>query len=135
MIEKFNKIQFLRSYIEEKRAELAAYNEEHEIDSSTLVNGRRMTNIGTFRAYLIAYLRHHPKIHDDMTFLVRQLQPTETGLPLEIYVFSSDQEWAAYEAIQSDIFDHIFAALPEFGLRPFQNPTGADIARLAVGHG
>jgi miniconductance mechanosensitive channel len=135
MIEKLSRIRFLRSYIEGKQAELAAYNKEHGIDGSTLVNGRRMTNIGTFRAYLIAYLRHHPKIHDDMTFLVRQLQPMETGLPLEIYVFSSDQEWAAYEAIQADIFDHIFAALPEFGLRPFQSPTGADIARLATGRG
>jgi miniconductance mechanosensitive channel len=135
MVENLNKIQILRSYIEEKRAELAAYNEQHGIDSTTLVNGRRMTNIGTFRAYLIAYLRHHPKIHNDMTFLVRQLQPTETGLPLEIYVFSNDQEWAAYEAVQADIFDHVFAALPEFGLRPFQSPTGADIANLATSRG
>ena len=85
-----------------------------------------MTNVGTFRAYVIEYLRQHPKIHNDMTFLVRQLNPTESGLPIEIYVFSNDQEWANYEAIQSDIFDHIFAVIPEFGLRVFQNPSGYD---------
>jgi miniconductance mechanosensitive channel len=135
MIEKFSGIKFLRAYIEKKQEELAAYNDEQGIDDAILVNGRRMTNIGTFRAYLLCYLRNHPKIHNDMTFLVRQLQPTEMGLPLEIYVFSNDQEWASYEAIQADIFDHLFAAMPEFGLRPFQSPTGADIAGLASARG
>ena len=97
-----------------------------------------MTNIGTFRAYLLSYLRTLPKIRQDMTFLVRQLPPDERGLPIEIYVFSSDQAWVNYEDIQADIFDHIFAVLPEFGLRPFQNPAGAEIAsaiervRLAI---
>ena len=100
------------------------------MDDSLPVNGRRMTNVGTFRAYLVAYLRRHPKVHQEMTFLVRQLQPTEKGLPIEIYVFSNDQRWAHYEAIQADIFDHIFASLPEFGLRPYQLPSGADLARL-----
>ena len=92
-----------------------------------------MTNVGTFRAYLIEYLRRHPKIHNEMTFLVRQLQPTDKGLPIEIYVFSNDQRWVQYEDIQADIFDHIFAALPEFGLRPFQSTTGHDIAGAAEG--
>jgi len=135
MIEKFSGIKYLQDYIEKKQEELTAYNEEQGIDDEILVNGRRMTNIGTFRAYLLSYLRNHPKIHNDMTFLVRQLQPTERGLPLEIYVFSNDQEWVGYEAIQADIFDHLFAAMPEFGLRPFQNPTGADIAGLAPARG
>jgi miniconductance mechanosensitive channel len=127
MIEKFSKIERLKEYVRQKQDEIQAFNQEHRINESVTVNGRRMTNIGIFRNYLIAYLRHHPKIHQDMTFLVRQLQPTDKGLPLEIYVFSNDQAWANYEAIQADIFDHIFAALPEFGLRPFQTPTGHDI--------
>jgi miniconductance mechanosensitive channel len=90
-----------------------------------------MTNLGTFRTYLENYLHKHPKIHQDMTFLVRHLQPTDKGIPLEIYVFSKDQAWANYEAIQADIFDHILAVLPEFGLRVFQNPTGHDFQKLA----
>lgn len=127
MIEKFSKIQILKKYIQSKLEELNTHNREHGIDESVLVNGRRITNIGTFRAYLVAYLRAHPQIRQDMTFLVRQLQPTEKGLPLEVYVFSADQVWANYEDIQADIFDHIYAALPQFDLRPFQNPTGQDI--------
>ena len=97
--------------------------------TALLVNGRRMTNIGTFRAYLVEYLRRHPKIHQDMTFLVRQLAPTEKGLPIEVYVFCNDQRWVQYEAIQADIFDHIYAVLPQFDLRPFQNPSSSDIER------
>ena len=89
-----------------------------------------MTNLGTFRKYLEEYLQHHPKIHKDMTFLVRHLQPNDKGLPVEIYVFSNDQAWANYEAIQADIFDHILAIMPEFGLRVFQNPTGLDFNKL-----
>ena len=94
------------------------------------VNGRRMTNIGTFRAYLMAYLRNLPGTNKNMIIMVRQLQPTDTGLPLEIYAFSSDTSWVNYEALQSDIFDHVFAALPHFGLRVFQNPTGRDVRAL-----
>ena len=90
-----------------------------------------MTNLGTFRAYLEAYLRRHPKISNEMTFLVRHLSPTETGLPVEIYVFSTDQEWAKYESIQADIFDHILSVLPEFGLAVFQNPTGRDFKYMS----
>jgi miniconductance mechanosensitive channel len=127
MIEKFSKIQILKKYIQSKLDELNTHNREQGIDESVLVNGRRITNIGTFRAYLVAYLQAHPQIRQDMTFLVRQLQPTEKGLPLEVYVFSADQVWANYEDIQADIFDHIYAALPQFDLRPFQNPTGQDI--------
>ena len=134
MIDRFSRIQLLSDYIAGKRKELAAYNEEHQVDDSVLVNGRRMTNLGTFRAYLVAYLKAHPKVHQDMTFLVRQLPPSDNGLPLEIYVFSNDQAWANYEDIQADIFDHILASLPEFELRPFQNPTGDDV-RSSMGLG
>ncbi len=132
MIERFSRIERLKSYIHDKQQELAAFNQEHGIDESVPVNGRRMTNLGTFRAYLTEYLHNHPQIHQDMTFLVRQLQPTEHGLPIEIYVFSKDQVWANYEGIQADIFDHIYAALPEFDLRPFQSPSGHDIVEGAT---
>lgn len=126
MMERFGKIQLIREYLEQKKAEIGEDNQVRGIDTSSLVNGRRLTNIGTFRAYVDRYLKNHSKIRKDMTFLVRQLDPTDRGIPLEIYVFSSDQEWAKYEAIQADIFDHILAVIPEFDLRVFQNPTGAD---------
>jgi len=89
-----------------------------------------MTNLGTFRAYLVSYLRNHPMINQDMTFLVRQLPPAADGLPIEIYVFSGDKRWAAYEDIQSDIFDHILAVIPEFDLRVYQHPSGKDVQEL-----
>ena len=130
MIEKFRKIRFLNKYIDEKLAEIEKYNKENGIDDSVMVNGRRITNFGTFRRYIEEYLRHHPKIHKEMTFLVRHLQPTEKGIPLEIYVFSNDQAWARYEAIQADIFDHILAVIPEFGLQVFQNPSGSDFQKI-----
>jgi len=130
MLDKFKRFQYITEYIERKRKELAEYNAVKQVDDSELVNGRRLTNIGTFRAYLVSYLRNHPKIHQDMTFLIRQLAPTDHGLPLEIYVFSNDQRWANYEAIQSDIFDHILSVIPEFELRIFQNPTGSDFQYL-----
>lgn len=132
MITHWRKIAILRPYLEGKLAELAAANQESpDADLSVLANGRRLTNLGTFRAYCVAYLRRHPKIHQGMTFLVRQLDPTEHGIPLEIYVFTNDTAWANYEAIQADIFDHLLAVLPEFGLRTFQQPSGRDIEMLA----
>ncbi|MCH7517786.1 MAG: mechanosensitive ion channel [Candidatus Dadabacteria bacterium] len=131
MTEKFSKIKYLSDYIQNKEKELSEFNSQKNIDDSVLVNGRRMTNIGTFRAYLVSYLKDHPKINKNLTFLVRQLDPGPNGLPIEIYVFSSDQVWANYEAIQSDIFDHILAVIPEFELKVFQNPTGADFQNLA----
>ncbi len=129
-IEKLRKFYVLKDYITTKEKEITAYNKSLNVDDSIVTNGRRMTNLGTFRIYLENYLHNHPKIHQDMTFLVRHLQPTEKGIPLEIYVFSKDQAWAKYEAIQADIFDHLLAILPEFGLRVFQNPTGDDFKRL-----
>jgi miniconductance mechanosensitive channel len=130
MLGRYEKIQYISEYIEQKKDELEAFNQSTNVDNASLANGRRMTNIGTFRAYVIAYLRHHPMINQDMTFLVRQLQPSQYGLPIEIYVFSKDQVWANYEAIQADIFDHILAVAPEFDLRVYQNPTGADFRML-----
>ena len=130
MLRRFSKIQYIRDYLKEKQEELESYNKEKQIDFSSLVNGRRLTNIGTFRAYLIQYLKDHPKVHKGLTFMVRQLQPGENGLPVEIYVFSNDQAWVNYESIQSDIFDHVLAIIPEFDLRVFQNPTGGDFRSL-----
>ncbi len=133
MIERFRKIQLLKDYIERKEEELERYNREHNIDDSVLVNGRRMTNIGTFRAYVYAYLKNHPKIKHDMTTMVRQLPPGPNGLPVEIYVFTNDIVWENYEAIQADIFDHLLSIVPQFDLRIFQNPTGHDFRALAEG--
>lgn len=130
MIDKFRRIQYIADYIDAQKREIDEHNIAANVDDGELVNGRRMTNIGTFRAYIVAYLKNHPKINRDMTFLVRQLQPTENGLPIEIYVFSSDKVWANYEAIQADIFDHVLAAVPSLGLRVFQNPAGSDFSRL-----
>jgi miniconductance mechanosensitive channel len=130
MLDKFRRIEHIAEYIDAKQSEIDEYNAAANIDNTEMVNGRRMTNVGTFRAYVVAYLKNHPKINQNMTFLVRQLKPTECGLPIEIYVFSSDKVWANYEAIQADIFDHILAVIPEFGLRVFQNPTGSDFSRL-----
>ena len=130
MLERFGKIQYISEYIETKKSELKEFNKATKVDNASLVNGRRMTNIGTFRAYVKAFLQNHPMINQDMTFLIRQLPPTEHGLPIEIYVFSKDQVWANYEAIQADIFDHVLAVVPEFDLRVYQNPTGADFRVL-----
>jgi miniconductance mechanosensitive channel len=129
-IERYSKIDAISGYIEGKKKELTKYNEEHGVDESVKVNGRRLTNVGTFRAYLISYLKSHPMINQDMTLLVRQLAPTEFGLPIEIYVFSSDKNWINYEAIQADIFDHILATVSEFDLKVYQSPSGADFKGL-----
>ncbi|MBN2523691.1 MAG: mechanosensitive ion channel [Bacteroidales bacterium] len=130
MLERFKKIIYLKDYIEQKEKDIEKYNKKNNIPDEIVVNGRRMTNIGTFRKYLESYLRNHPMIHNEMTFLVRHLQPTEKGIPIEIYVFSKDQRWAYYESIQADIFDHILAVIPEFDLKVFQNPTGDDFKSL-----
>ena len=130
MLARYAKVQYIAEYLKGKREEIATWNAAHQIDPSGLANGRRLTNIGTFRAYIIAYLRHHPMVHQKMTFLVRQLAPTVHGLPIEIYVFSRDQDWSNYEAIQADIFDHLLAVVPEFDLRVFQSPSGHDVERV-----
>ncbi len=129
-VERFKRFRLLKDYIDAKEVELREYNarigatDEH-------VNLRRMTNIGTFRAYIVNYLKNHPNIHHGMTLLVRQLDPTPNGVPIQIYGFTNETAWGTYEDIQSDIFDHIMAIVPEFGLRLFQNPSGEDLRKLA----
>lgn len=129
-IERFGRFALLRDYIARKRQELEAHNRVHASEPGVIANARRLTNVGTLRAYLINYLRQHPGVHQDMALLVRQLQPTADGLPLEVYAFSNDTAWASYEGLQADIFDHILAVLPEFGLRVFQAPSGHDVTTV-----
>ena len=133
MIEKFKKIHYLEDYITQKENEIREYNEVNEVNTELLVNGRHMTNIGTFRAYIINYIKNHPGLQEDATQIVRQLPPGEHGLPLEIYAFTNTTDWATYENIQSDIFDHIISVAGEFGLRLFQNPSGYDVRKINIG--
>ena len=130
MIEKFKSFKLLAPYLEAKLAEIDASNADKNINMQALVNGRRLTNIGTFRAYIEAYLKNHPMIHQNLTFLIRQLAPSEKGIAIEIYVFTNITDWIAYEAIQADIFDHLLAVLTEFELQVFQNPTGKNFEQL-----
>lgn len=130
MLGKYRKIDLLTEYIDQKEAELRQYNEKNQIDNSIQVNGRRQTNLGVFRAYLERYLRNHPDVSKELTCMVRHLQPTEKGIPIELYFFSAEKRWVFYESIQADIFDHILAIIPEFGLEAFQNISGADIRAL-----
>ena len=130
MIGKFKKFKVISGYINKKLSGIDKYNLSNNINEEGLINGRSLTNIGTFRAYIEGYLRNHASIHNEMTFLVRQLSPESDGLPIEIYVFSSDTNWVNYEAIQSNIFDHLLAILPEFDLKVFQNPTGNDFRKI-----
>ena len=121
------KVPHMAEYLERKQQELARWKAEHDTDVDRPSNLRRLTNVGTFRAYLSAYLRHHSLIHQEMTFLVRHLAPSAQGLPIEIYVFSRDTDWGRYEDLQADIFDHILAMAPEFGLSVYQSPSGRDV--------
>lgn len=131
LLAKMKRFSRLSPYLDERVPEIELWNKEHQEDLGVLVNGRRLTNIGCFRAYVTAYLRSHPQIRKDMTFLVRQLQPTDKGLPLEIYVFTNDTRWAIYEGIQADIFDHLLAVVPEFDLRIYQSPSSSDLREAA----
>ncbi|MDF0728319.1 mechanosensitive ion channel family protein [Cytobacillus sp. S13-E01] len=130
MIEEFKQINYLSTYIKNRENEIAEYNAKHDNNKNNRVNRRALTNIGVFRAYINNYLQNHNGISQNMTLLVRQLAPTEHGLPIEIYAFTNDIRWDVYETIQSDIFDHLFAVAPEFGLRVFQNPSGNDLKRI-----
>lgn len=127
------RFRLLDDYLASKQEEIAEWN-RHELSSDCdTINARRITNIGTLRAYVIAYLKSHPRIAGaGFTLMVRQLPPGPQGLPLEIYCFTDTVEWPQYEAIQADIFDHMLAILPEFGLRTFQHPSGQDFAQLAI---
>lgn len=128
-IRRLARFALLDAYLDEKSSELEAWNTQLAASGKDPVNARRVTNLGTFRVYVQQYLRAHPQVHQDMTLLVRQLQPTPTGIPLEIYCFSNDVRWAQYEQLQADIFDHLLAILPEFGLQVFQAPSGSDVRR------
>ncbi len=130
-IERLSCFEVLRGYMKQKRDTLAEHDASSAgTDSELIPERRRLTNIGTFRAYVFNYLKAHPTIHDGMTLLVRQLAPGPQGVPIEIYCFSNNTDWGNYEALQGDIFDHLFALLPEFGLRAFQDPAGSDFAKL-----
>ena len=133
MLDRFARIRHVAGHVASRREEAAQANREQGVDAADYANGSRLTNAGVYRAYIVAWLRQHPMVHQDMTFLVRQLDPTEHGLPIEIYVFCRDQAWASYEAIQADIIDHLFAMAPQFDLRIYQSPSGPDVERaLAV---
>lgn len=132
-IERLKESHLLKDYISGKMDEVHGYNKEHlRSSSSTITNGRWLTNVGTFRAYIVEYLQRHPRAKQDLTMIVRQLEPTEKGLPLQIYVFVDTTVWAEYEGIQADIFDHLLAVSPEFGLNIFQQPTGRDFRALST---
>ena len=130
MLEKFRKISLITDYIDGKEEELSTFNELHNIDSSILVNGRRQTNLGVFRNYLLRYLKSYPGINHDLMCMVRHLQPTDKGIPIELYFFSADRTWVVYESLQADIFDHVLAVIPEFDLRVFQDISGNDLHQL-----
>ena len=130
-IAEFSRWEVIRNYMLERRAEIERYNAEKTADTgpSIVPEIRRLTNLGTFRAYVQRYLEAHPQTHKGMTLLVRQLEPGPQGVPIEIYCFSNDTAWANYEGFQADVFDHLISILPEFGLRAFQDPTGRDFAK------
>ena len=120
MLEKYKHYNLVREYIIQKEEDIQEYNKANRIDTSEIMNGRQQTNLGIFRAYIKAYLNNNPKLNHNLTMMVRQLQPTEVGIPMQIYAFSSDKKWINYEEIQSDIFDHVLAAAPMFDLRIYQ---------------
>jgi miniconductance mechanosensitive channel len=131
MLERYSQYGYVADYIASTQSELNKYNKKNKIDPGIMINGHRQTNIGIFRAYLTAYLKENPNLHQDLSLMVRQLQPTETGLPLEIYAFSKEQDWEKFEDIQSDIFDHVMAGIKFFDLQLFQSPSGSDFQNLA----
>ena len=130
MLEKYKKFQLVTKYITDKEAEITEYNKENNIDTSTLVNGRRQTNLGIFRAYLQEYIKQNPNLNHDLTMLVRQKDPTEFGVPLQIYCFSAKTDWISYEAIQNDIFDHIYAVVKQFDLKVYQRPSSYSLSLM-----
>lgn len=128
-----SKFRLLNDYIKQKTEEISGWNKQLPTNFRGAQNERRLTNIGTFRAYIFQYLKSRADINENMTLMVRQLDPTPQGLPLEVYCFTSTTDWVKYEGIQSDIFDHLYAILPAFGLRVFQEPSGGDIKSLIKG--
>jgi miniconductance mechanosensitive channel len=132
-VAELHRFRLLRPYLAEKQAEIAEWNAREIAGEENPVNRRRLTNLGTFRAYALNYLRHHPRVNPAQTLLVRQLEPGPQGLPIELYCFADTTVWADYEGVQSDIFDHMLAILPEFHLRLFQEPSGVDFGSLTTG--
>ena len=131
MLDHYRTIDLIRDYVDQTERRVEEYNAAHGIGSGERrINGLHQTNLGVFRAYLVRYLRNEVPVNKDMTLIVRQLQPTETGLPMQLYFFTDTVVWVDYEGIQSDVFDHVLAVIPEFGLRVFQNPSGEDVASL-----
>tara|TARA_R110002049_G_scaffold4601_1_gene31632 strand:+ start:10754 stop:12031 length:1278 start_codon:yes stop_codon:yes gene_type:complete len=131
MIERLREIELLRGYFDRKLADIELHNKQFSKETRRPPNARGLTNIGAFRVYLEQYLRQHPDIRDDMTLIVRQLPPGPEGFPIQLYAFSSKQDWREYERIQADIFDHVLAIMPEFGLKAFQGPTSDEYLRNA----
>lgn len=129
-IQHFERFTLLRDYLDHKQTELEQYNQALDAPTDDKVNLRRLTNLGTVRAYLFNYLKHHPRIRKDMTLMVRQLAPQANGVPIELYCFTTTTDWGEYESIQADLFDHFLAIAGEFDLRVYQQPSGADLARL-----
>jgi miniconductance mechanosensitive channel len=134
LFQKLLKVQLIQEYLHNRQNEIDSYNKENQVDKSNLINGRHMTNLGVFRVYAKNYLEKNPNINTSMAFMVRHLQPTDTGIPIEIYAFSSHKEWVAYETVMADIFDHLLAAIPEFELEVFESPTGQDFGKIAPAH-
>ncbi len=132
MLERYKRYQLVTEYIEQREKEIAQYNSENDIDTSQPLNGRQQTNLGIFRAYLYEYVKSDPRINHDLTMLVRQLQPTDSGIPLQVYVFSINKEWGVYENVQSDLFDHIIAAVHMFDLRIYQRPSSNNIEQFIM---
>ncbi len=133
-VDRFAKYDLLTDYVDQKKKALAEYNADDVKTPDVISNVRRLTNVGTYRAYIVAYLKQHPKIHKTgFTLMVRQLAPTPQGLPLEIYAFTNDTNWTNYEGIQGDIFDHLLSIAPEFGIEVFQTPSGEDVRALSGG--
>ncbi len=135
LLERARKFQLLRPYLERVLAEIQEHNQQRKLEMNDLLNGRHLTNIGIFRNYCAAYLQNHPKLNQEMIQIVRQLAPTEHGLPLEFYCFTSDVGWVAHEGVQADVFDHVLAIVPHFGLRVFQDPSGRDVKEAVAALG
>lgn len=130
MLEKLGKINLLSGYISSKLSDIKNYNSKQSNNASSPVNSRHLTNLGTYRAYICAYLKQHPNIHNKMTIMVRQLKTEGEGIPLELYAFTNTIKWEEYEAIQADIFDHLYSVINEFGLSAYQRPTGNDFRHI-----
>lgn len=126
---KFEEYKLIAPYVQQRQEEINAYNSKMGVNKKHLINGRHQTNLGIFRQYALAYLKAHPQLNQEMTMMVRHLAPTTQGIPIEIYCFSSDKRWEFYEAITADIFDHLIAAIPFFGLQLFEEPSGDDIIK------